>query len=360
MLLRTFIAKDMRAALADVRTEMGIDAVIVSSQRAKNGGIMVRAAVDEEIEEEEREAAIAAFAEAMESELIIVPQPFEQRYHDGLIRRLRGPAAPENTAPACNFNRAELLAILRGHRASDALAHALAEAAEKSGLSDMMLALAAALDKRMTTAPIELAKAKALLVTGPHGAGKTSVAAKLARHAQCAGRTVRLIAGDAQGAGAVERLKTFADHLEIPFLVAGTADAMNAAVQECARDKVLAIIDTAGFDPRNAKARNAFAALAGIDGIEAVGVVAAAGDAEETNDVAAALSALGAKRLIVTGLDLVRRMGALAAASTAGTGLAYVTRSPFVAGPLETLTPLSLARALIEPGAQTGNQEPVS
>lgn len=357
MRLRTFVATDMREALANVRVEMGIDAVIISSQRTKTGGVMVRAAIDEAAEEAEHEAAVAAFAEAMESEIHVVPQPFEQQYHNGLIRRLRRPAPAETAAPARSFNRAALLTILRSHRASDALAHALAEAAEKSNLSDMMLALAAALDKRMTAAPLELAKAKAFLLTGPHGAGKTAVAAKLGGHARYAGRDARLIAGDAQGAGAVARLKTFAEHLDIPFLVAGTAGALNEAVRECVKDGILAIVDTAGFDPRNAKARNAFAALAGIDGVEAVGVVAATGDAEETNDIAAALFALGAKRLIVTGLDLARRLGGLAAAATAGPGLAHVTRSPYVAGALETLTPLSLARALIESGTGASNPE---
>ena len=42
MKLRTFIAGDMREALAQVRAELGGNAVIVSSQKAKGGGVMVR------------------------------------------------------------------------------------------------------------------------------------------------------------------------------------------------------------------------------------------------------------------------------------------------------------------------------
>ncbi len=57
---------------------------------------------------------------------------------------------------------------------------------------------------------------------------------------------------------------------------------------------------------------------------------------------------LGARRLIVTGLDIARRAGALLAAASQDLNLAYVTRSPFVAGGLETLTPLSLARLIVE------------
>ncbi len=279
------------------------------------------------------------------------PQDFAQSYHQGLIRRLRAnPPKAEPAAAARNFNRAELLAILGRHRVSDALAHGLAEGAEKSDLTDMTLALASALDARMATRPIEVSKARALLLTGPHGAGKTAVAAKLAAHATASGRAVRLIAGDAKGAGAVERLKTFAEHLAAPFAVAESAEELARLVGECVADNVLGIIDTAGFDPRNGKARSAFTALAKIDGVEALGILSAAGDAEEMLEIAGALTTLGANRVIVTGLDTARRLGALAAAATAAQALAHVTRSPFVADPLETLTPLSLARSLIESG----------
>lgn len=356
MRLRTFIAEDMRAALADVRAEMGDDAVIVASQKTRDG-VMVRAALDESEQDAELETAVAAFAETADINAMAQawPQDFEGQYRQGLIRRLREGASGE-IAPVRSFNRAELLQILRGHRATETLAHALAKGAEKSGLSDMTLALASALDKRMKTAPIELTKSAALMLTGPHGAGKTAVAAKLAAHARLAGRSVKLIAGDAKGAGAVARLETFAKHLDTPFMVAETAETLAGAVADAAKENKLAIIDTAGFDPRNGKARSAFAALAKIAGVEALGVVSAAGDAEEIGEIAAALASLGARRLIVTGLDLARRLGALAAAATEGSGLAHVTRSPFVAAGLEILTPLSLARALIEAGANNADK----
>lgn len=349
MQIRTFMAADMREAMAKIRAEMGVEAVIVSSQRAKGGGVMVRAALEDCPAAAQFEDAVAAHAERVEAEALSGTQQFEHHYHQGLIRRLRStPPKVEAAATARNFNRAELLSLLRGHRTGDGLAHALAEAAEKTNLSDMTLALASALDRRMKTAPLELAKTKALLLTGPHGAGKTAVAAKLAAHAACANCAVTLIAGDAKGAGAVARLKTFAEHLDAGFAVAESAEELAGLAADAAKDGSLAIIDAAGFDPRNGKARSAFAALTKIAGVEAIGVVSAAGDAEELTEIAGALTTLGAKRLIVTGLDLTRRLGALTAAATTAQGLAHVTRSPFVAGALETLTPLSLARALIE------------
>jgi len=341
MQLRTFIADDMRAALAKMRDEMGPDAIIVSSQRAKEGGVLVRAALDEA--DTDLEAAANAAAPEAQDEAAVAD--FETGYRDNLIRRLRATgASPKQSGRS--FNRAELIALLRGHRAPEALSHALAETAEKTALSDMTLALASALDKKMRIEPLEFAGA--LLLIGPHGAGKTATAAKIAAHARMAGRDVKLIAADAAGAGAVARLEAFANHLGARFLIADGAETVANAVLECGLEKSFAIVDTAGFDPRNAKSRTAFSALAQIPDLEAVSVVSACGDSEETAEIASALSLLGTRRLIVTGLDLAHRLGALLAASTQGLNLAHVTRSPYVAGGLETLTPLSLARALIE------------
>jgi flagellar biosynthesis protein FlhF len=340
MQLRTFIADDMQGALAQMRREMGPEAIIVSSQRAKEGGVLVRAALDEA--GTDLETAVAA--EPKEA----VVANFESGYRDNLLRRLRENGAPGARAKA--FSRAELIAMLREQRAPDALAHVLAEAAEKTNLTDMTLALASALDKKMRAEPIDFATCTALLLVGPHGAGKTATAAKLAAHAKLAGRDVKLMATDAAGAGAVARLRAFAEHVGAHFLVTETAETTASAIVECGLQKCLAIVDTAGFDPRNAKARSAFSALAQIPDLEAIGIVSANGDSEETAEIAASLSLLGARRLIVTGLDTARRSGALLAAASQDLNLAYVTSSPYVASGLETLTPLSLARRIVETG----------
>jgi len=350
MKLRTFLAKDMKEALASVRAEMGPEAVIVGSERAKGGGVMVRAAVDQPNTDQADTAEPQSHETAANDSF--APQDFEARYREGLVRRLRGPQPVKRDAR--NFNRAGLLTLLGAHRAPDALSHELAEAAEKSRLSDMTLALAFALDKRMRIAPIDVTKANAIMLAGPNGAGKTAVAAKIAAHARLAGRAVTLIAADPEGAGAVARLETFASHLGAKTVVAQNAQVLADAIAGAIGEKTLAVVDTAGFDPRGGKARAAFSALAKIDGVEAIGVVSASGDAEEISEIASALGTF-TNRVVVTGLDLTHRLGALAAAATQGAALAHITRSPFVAGGLETLTPISLARALVEAG--TGNAD---
>jgi flagellar biosynthesis protein FlhF len=342
MQLRTFLAKDMREALATVRTQMGAEAVIVGSQKTKDGGVMVRAAFDPTMDQVES----APETTAGEPDGDDAPASHDSEKREALIRPLG--REPPRSVPASAFRRPELLALLRGHRAPDSIAHDLAKTAEQSGLSDMALALACALDRRMKTAPIDIAQNAALLLVGPNGAGKTAVAAKLAAHARLAVRAVKLIATDAARAGAVARLQAFATHTGAPFAVAENAEALARTLANCGKENVTVIVDTAGFDPRNGKARAAFSALAKIPNIETVGVVSACGDAEEIAEIVGALATLGAGRLIVTGADLIRRQGTLVSAATSGLPLAHVTRSPYVAAGLETLTSLSLARALID------------
>jgi flagellar biosynthesis protein FlhF len=263
------------------------------------------------------------------------------------MTQLRTFVAKEAREAGAAVGRAELLTLLRSHRAPDAVTHDLAKTAAQSGLSDPALALACALDSRMKTVPLNVTDNAALLLVGSHASGKTAVAAKLAAQARYASRPVRLISTGTSVAGAVPRMEALAKEIDVPFALAEGAEGLAKLTAECRKTNTMAVIDTAGFDLRNGKARAAFAALAQIECIEAVGIVSATADAEETVETVGALSSLGAQRLVVTGVDLTARLGALVAAATSGTPLANITCSPYVAAGLETVTPLSLARALI-------------
>jgi flagellar biosynthesis protein FlhF len=270
-----------------------------------------------------------------------------QREFGNAMTQLRTFVAKEARQPRDAIGRAELLSLLRSHRAPDAVTHDLAKAAAESGLSDPSLALACALDRRMKAMPIDVTQNAALLLVGSHGSGKTAVAAKLAAHARYASRSVSLICTGTSVAGAIPRAEALAREIDVPFAVAEGAEGLAKLTAECRKTNTVAVIDTAGFDLRNGKARSAFSALAQIESVEAIGVASATADAEETIETVGALASLGAQRLVVTGVDLTARLGALVAAATGGTPLAHITCSAYVAAGLETVTPLSLARALI-------------
>ncbi len=236
--------------------------------------------------------------------------------------------------------RVSLLAALISQRLPEPLAHALADDASKLGQEDACRALASALELRMRARPINYVNANAILLKGVNGSGKTSVASKIAAQAFLTGRRVRVLTADTNA----PRLVDLASRLKVQIAETRTPQLMARAVSEAIRRNSLLVIDTSGFNPHRGKERAAFDALGQIDGVETIGVVSALYDAME---IAEEIHALGAQRTIVTGLDLARRGGALAVAAISGPPIAHVARSPCAGDGLEPLTPLTLARILV-------------
>ena len=275
-MLETFRAKDMPAALSAMRHALGDDAMIVSSETTSDGNVLVRAA-----------SVTSEPAEPPRSNLA----SFETRYRDHLLAKLRlKPGVP--AAIRRPFERPALIAHLRAHRTPDSLSHALAEDAAASGIADLTLALAYALDKRMRVSPVDVERETAILLVGPHGAGKTAVAAKLAAAARLAGREVRFAATDLKTAGQRERLETFAVHLDAAVIDASTPKFYADAAAEARRDGAFLIADTAGMDPRDPSEEILLYAAMGC--AESLGVVSATSDAEDAGEIAGALSRFGA------------------------------------------------------------------
>ena len=81
---------------------------------------------------------------------------------------------------------------------------------------------------------------------------------------------------------------------------------------------------------------------------EPVLVVAAGGDAMEAADVASSFAAIGATRVLVTRLDMARRIGSILAAADAGRlKFCDVSITPYVADGLSSINALSLARLMM-------------
>lgn len=91
----------------------------------------------------------------------------------------------------------------------------------------------------------------AIILVGVNGSGKTTSAAKLARHYQKEGKSALLIAADTYRAAAIDQLRIWAERAEVPMVAgqpggdpgAAVFDGINAAVS---RKMDVAIIDTAG------------------------------------------------------------------------------------------------------------------
>lgn len=190
--------------------------------------------------------------------------------------------------------RAALLPHLKRHRLPEQLIETLIREAALFQASGIDRALAHVLKARMRFKPLDLSRATRIFLIGPCGAGVSSVAAKLHRQASATGREIH--------------------------------------------------IESQSFHPRNIRAQTAFGCVGERPEVETIGVISALADAEETCEI---ITAFHLDRLIVTGLDMARRLGALTAAITQGAGLAHVTRSPDESAPLEMLTPAELAFMLL-------------
>jgi len=190
--------------------------------------------------------------------------------------------------------RTALTAQLKQHRLPEHLIEAFIREAGLLPVCGIDEALTGVLKSRMRTAPLDFSRNPRVFLIGPSGAGVGSVAAKL--HHQAASRSRAIT------------------------------------------------VETSSFNPRNLKARTAFGCVGEREDVETIGVVSALADAEETTEI---ISAFRLTRIIVTGLDMARRFGALTAAVTQGARLAHVTRSPRQDGALEILTPRALANMLL-------------
>jgi flagellar biosynthesis protein FlhF len=232
------------------------------------------------------------------------------------------------------FPRADLRhllgAAMKRHRLPDALGHALVREAANIPDVGADAALALALARRLVAAPIDLEKARGILLVGPKGSGKSAVAAKIARSARLIGRKAELTRAD----GGLALFRTMS------VRESGSDNKTNSNPPE-----LLTVMEADGFNPLNARAASAFSALGDIEGVETIGVLSALNDAEDIGDI---VTAFRFRRVIVTGLDRTRRLGAVLAASLSGARLAHVTYGPRPEDALEMLEPGAIAAQLLE------------
>jgi len=220
------------------------------------------------------------------------------------------------------FPRADLRIVLgetmKRHRLPESLAQFLVREAAKFPEVSVGAALTFALAQRLKPAPIDLEKARGILLVGPAGAGKSAVAAKILHAAALIGRKTELTRAD----GGLALFRTGTNPPEL-----------------------LTVMEADGFNPLNARAASAFSALGAIEGVETIGVVSALSDAEDIGDI---ITAFRFRRVIVTHMDRTRRLGAALAACLSDAALAHVTSGPRPEDSLEMLEPGALADQMLE------------
>jgi flagellar biosynthesis protein FlhF len=299
----------MAEAMGELRAQLGPDAIIVSTSRGRRGqGVRISAAIERAADQDD--AGEAPFGSA---------------------------ASPDHPI-------AQALAY---HGVPGALAGRLCGAVAGHDDGDLARVLAEALGQCFGFAPLDQPPPRPLMLVGPPGAGKTVTTAKLAARAAMAGDPVKVVTIDTIRAGGVDQLSAFTKVLEVPLTAADSPEELGRALNG-ERQGAATFIDTPGtnvFDPREFGDLKDFTQT--LD-IELVLVLAAGADASEAAELAEAFSTLGLRRLIVTRLDVSRRLGSLlAAADAAHLTLSEASATPFVGQGLTRLDPVALARLLM-------------
>lgn len=206
-------------------------------------------------------------------------------------------------------------------------------------------------------APLPLAPGEPpLLLVGPPGSGKTLTAAKLAARLVLAGHTPLVITTDGKRAGATEQLAAFTRLLGLQLVVAHTPVTVARALAR-RQGAAPVILDGPGSNPFDPAQRDELAALAASSGARTALVLPAGLCPAEAGELAASYAETGASLLVATRLDLARRLGGVLAAADAG-GLALTEggTGPGASDGLVTLSPESLAERLAAAAATRSPQ----
>jgi flagellar biosynthesis protein FlhF len=368
MRLKSFHAKTMSAALKLVRDALGEDAIIVASREDElTGGVRVTAAIEDDYhpsqaQPQARPNPATAFSDP-------APGPLRgPRFGagDGGAPAGGGGRAPNThaqggrSAPGPNFGANHTLELPEDDLAeqiSDALyrngtpprvTDALIAQVQQLDTTDPVLALAGALDAAFSFQPLgEPRPGRPLMIVGPPGAGKTMVVAKMAARAVMRGRRVGVMTTDTVRAGGVEQLAAFTRLLKLDLLEIDDLHSLGDGLLAL-RGEEQVIIDTAGRNPFNEDDMTSLAEAMRVADIEPILVMAAGGDAHEAAVIAKIFYAVGCRRMLLTRLDMTRRLGSiLNAAYEARLGFCDVSLTAKVADGLTPLNPVSLARLLL-------------
>jgi len=312
MRLNSFTASTLPEAMRRVRDTLGADAVILSQQPSEDGtGVRVTAALED--------------------------QPHEDF---DLASDTRAVGTLDEVSEALAF-----------HRIPAGLCSRLLTRAAGLVAFDPLMALAGALDSEFSFTGLPEARPdRPLMLVGPPGAGKTVTAAKLCARARLAGKAVALVTMDAVKSGGLAQAAAFAEALGIRLVQAADSAALGTALAEVPADHG-AIIDTVGGNALDAENMAQLAAAIAAARAEAALVLPSGGDAAECAETAIAYADCGARRLVVTRLDLTRRLaGPLSAAQAASLPLSAASASPEIAAGLTAVNPVALARLLLPGG----------
>jgi flagellar biosynthesis protein FlhF len=324
MRLKTFTAKTLSEALSRVRKDLGPEAIIVSTLEPSNKSpARVTAALDPYAQERE----------SIESPLR------ESNERTGLVN-------------------ARLASLFDAHGIDGDLLSPLSNAGS----------LETALEELFDFAPLGKGfmdwvsgSGSSLVLVGLPGAGKTVTLAKIASEILMDGRDpskLQLVTLDREKSGALEQMKAYAKALGVKAFGVKSAEGILKLMAKSPDS--LFLIDTPGINPFCEKQMAMVAECVLALKRDPFLVLPAGGDPVVMQEISQAFSVLGARRLIITCLDMIRRLGGALAPCSQGYELSAFGVGPALGDRLVPASPsqlLTLLSNLVDLEKNTDQQE---
>jgi flagellar biosynthesis protein FlhF len=375
MSTRTYRAGTMKEALAQVRRDLGGDAVILGTREVRRRRLFGLGA---------RELIEVTASDGLASRVAAASPPRPRPIQVSMRQTIAAPTTPLQTQVGAGL--AELHAAVEALNRGGRLDHLLPEIPgelvptyaqlleadvpevlarrlvrhvaevlepnEIHRLDRIRAALCDAVESCLPVAPPIAAvpgARRVVALVGPTGVGKTTTVAKLAANFKLAhGYRPGLLTVDTYRIAAVEQLRTYAEIIDLPFAISNAPADMPRALDELG-DVDIVLIDTAGRSPRDEPKIRELAEILNAAKPDEVHLVLSATAGERSLRAAVERFALvHADRLILTKLDEADGLGGvLAVLGQADRPVSYLTTGQAVPDDIEPADRKRLARLIL-------------
>ena len=316
MRLKSFVAENLKLAMHEVRSTLGDEAIIVNTKELRDGMVQIMAALDD-------------------------------TSNDATIAKT-GHQEPTHLSPE------DLLKVaLDYHGVPLRISDRLIQLARQSPADRDTHGLAYALERMFRFGYFPVKPKRPIILVGQTAAGKTVTAAKLATRSVINGHHVTVMTTDTLRAGAVAQLSAFTRLLKQPLHAIDTPQALGDALAH-RHDEDIVIIDTPGVNPFAREDIKALSKILSVHQMEPVVILPAGGDAMEAAEIISIFTCFQPQDIIITQLDVARRLGSLLAAAYAGNlCFSLISLTPFITNGLVPINASGLARLIMRDPTQS-------